>query len=703
MTNSERNGSWLGRIAARIEREARLGFDYPELTSEKLAKDVQTNLNRYRKLADATQSIRRSIESHKRQLALLEKNKNATLEELKPVAENLLAEVRCIRVELETIQKQTARLRHYLNTIKLSAAILDDAQVPGLATLIKKTQDLETLVNDLSAAKTVLREEVKNFVDLATWNQKVLEPKAQIAAGFTDIGVRALFALAYGTEAPRATRKAALIELVRWAKSIQRIALSQLFGYHLEFSKTKRTLDRVADLNFIAYEAQRKSAGQFEKGEDYFILLEAIRIDAGEHQADNLLWAANFVAKLERTIFGEDVTHEVQLQWINASLAASGLTALDLQPGSAPALDRISAEQVETRSKNQALVTVIMPAFNSEAWIATAIKGLLGQTWTNLEIIVVDDCSTDATVSIAKSFEALDNRVRVLKAETNSGPYHCRNIALRVAQGDFITVHDADDWSHPQKIELQVSHLLSNPDAVANVSEGARLDESDLITGVAGRSQILRPNFSSLLFRRQQVLEKLGFWDEVRFGGDSEFQHRLEACFGEESLVQLPTGLVSLLRVLEGSLTAGGLQESLSGARRIYKNSFTKWHGYLVETGASYYVDPAATRRFYAPHASLGRDISDETFDVVLVADFSGSAQDNASRLELVAQALEAKLRVGLSHVPSIADLKSAPSVEVEAFALKNGIDLLWHLASERDSDQPIKANHLIATDGATA
>jgi hypothetical protein len=155
--------------------------------------------------------------------------------------------------------------------------------------------------------------------------------------------------------------------------------------------------------------------------------------------------------------------------------------------------------------------------------------------------------------------------------------------------------------------------------------------------------------------------------------------------------------------VLEGSLTAGGLQESLTGARRIYKKSFTKWHDYLVETDASYYVDPAATRRFYAPHASLGRAISDETLDVVLVADFSGSAQDNASRLGLVAQALEAKLRVGLSHVPSIADLKSAPSVEVEAFALQNGIDLLWHLASERESADPIKANHLIATDGSTA
>jgi hypothetical protein len=123
----------------------------------------------------------------------------------------------------------------------------------------------------------------------------------------------------------------------------------------------------------------------------------------------------------------------------------------------------------------------------------------------------------------------------------------------------------------------------------------------------------------------------------------------------------------------------------------------------LVETDASYFVDPAATRRFYAPHASLGRAISDETFDVVLVADFSGSARDNASRLELVAQALEAKLRVGLSHVPSIADLKSAPSVEVEAFALEHGIGLLWRLAAERDSEEPMEAIHLIATDGVAA
>lgn len=703
LTNSDRNRFSFDRLKNRIANQARANFDYPDLSIEKLVGDLERNHKRFRALAANAQDIRRAVEQHKAQLALLERSKNTPLEELEQTAEGLLSEVQSIRQSLNNLQRQSSRLRHSLNVIKLGSSVLDDAVIPGLATLTKKSQDLNSLIAQLSDAKTELRNATIAFIEMAAWNQKVLLAKSQIQSGFSDVGVRALFSLAYGTEAPRPTRKAALTELIRWAKSIQRIALSQLFGYHLEFSKTKRTLERVPNLNFIAYEAQRKSAGQLERGEDYFILLESLRIDAGEQQADNLLWAANFVAKLERTIFGDDVSHEVQLQWMNASLKSTNLSQIDLEPGSSATLDRVTATCTKDAGRGQTLVSVILPAFNSELWISTAIQSLLSQTWRNLEVIVVDDCSTDATYSIAKSFEALDNRVKVLKAQTNSGPYHCRNLALRISTGEFVTVHDADDWSHPQKIEIQASHLLANSTVVANVSQGARLDESSLITGIAGRSQILRPNFSSLMFRREAVLERLGFWDEVRFGGDSEFQHRLESCFGEDSFVELKTGLLSLLRVLEGSLTAGGMQETLSGARRIYKDSFLKWHEYLIVTGQSFVVDPASTRRFYAPHASLGKPKPDQELDIVFVADFSGSAESNATRIELLSRAIASKLRVGLVHVPGLVDLNSVPSVEVEAFALENGIELLWHLAAETDSQEPIQTNHLIATDGASS
>ncbi|MHC0552930.1 glycosyltransferase family 2 protein [Salinicoccus sp. CNSTN-B1] len=113
----------------------------------------------------------------------------------------------------------------------------------------------------------------------------------------------------------------------------------------------------------------------------------------------------------------------------------------------------------------------------SGAGIRIAIESILGQTWQNLELLIVDDCSPDDTKAIAEEYAARDPRVRVLSTPRNSGPYVARNIALEAADGEFVTVNDADDWSHSQKIEVQARHLMDHPKVVANTSGHARLTE----------------------------------------------------------------------------------------------------------------------------------------------------------------------------------------------------------------------------------
>jgi GT2 family glycosyltransferase len=99
------------------------------------------------------------------------------------------------------------------------------------------------------------------------------------------------------------------------------------------------------------------------------------------------------------------------------------------------------------------LVSVLIPAYNAERWIADTIRSSLAQTWPHVEIIVVDDGSRDATLKIAKSFEATNVKV---VTQANSGAPVARNRAFELAQGSYLQWLDADDLLHPDKIAWQM-------------------------------------------------------------------------------------------------------------------------------------------------------------------------------------------------------------------------------------------------------
>ncbi len=101
------------------------------------------------------------------------------------------------------------------------------------------------------------------------------------------------------------------------------------------------------------------------------------------------------------------------------------------------------------------LVSVLVPAYNSERWIAESLKSAIDQTWPNKEIIVIDDGSRDRTFEIAKSLNS--RNVKVVR-QPNVGAPAARNKALRLAQGDYIQWLDADDVLHPEKIARQMRH-----------------------------------------------------------------------------------------------------------------------------------------------------------------------------------------------------------------------------------------------------
>ncbi len=101
----------------------------------------------------------------------------------------------------------------------------------------------------------------------------------------------------------------------------------------------------------------------------------------------------------------------------------------------------------------ECLVSIILPAFNEEGLIGAAIESALRQTEHRIELIVVDDCSTDRTVSVAETYAADDRRVQILRCRQNRGPAAARNLGLRHARGKWLALLDADDTYDRRRIE----------------------------------------------------------------------------------------------------------------------------------------------------------------------------------------------------------------------------------------------------------
>src|SRR5437773_11525221 len=99
------------------------------------------------------------------------------------------------------------------------------------------------------------------------------------------------------------------------------------------------------------------------------------------------------------------------------------------------------------------LISILIPAYNAEPWIADTIRSALAQTWPRKEIVVVDDGSTDQTLAVARRFASKDV---VVTTQENQGAAAARNSALSLCQGDYIQWLDADDLLSPEKVARQM-------------------------------------------------------------------------------------------------------------------------------------------------------------------------------------------------------------------------------------------------------
>ncbi len=283
------------------------------------------------------------------------------------------------------------------------------------------------------------------------------------------------------------------------------------------------------------------------------------------------------------------------LRFFNKYLAYYGAqNAVSLKPGSACRFDRLCspAGSLHKTPSGGPLVSVLMPVFNASATLLKAAQSILEQTWQNVELILIDDCSQDSSLQIAHDLQNRDARVKVLALNTNGGPYVAKNIGLTVAQGQYLTVHDADDWAFPTRIAQQVQPLLQAkvPGLAVSMGRSLRCDMQGQFTRFQPLDWVsldgaLRLCFPSPLFDRAYFDQKLGAWDSVRVGADAEIFQRIRR-FAPSALHTLDTPVMLQLD-LPDSLTrhqdTHNDERGESPARRAYRQAWSAWHAGQTE------------------------------------------------------------------------------------------------------------------------
>ncbi len=165
------------------------------------------------------------------------------------------------------------------------------------------------------------------------------------------------------------------------------------------------------------------------------------------------------------------------------------------------------------------LVSIITPMYNSEATIAETIESVLAQTYTKWEMVIVDDCSSDASESIVKSYQKKDARIQYYKRDKKSSIASARNYAINLAKGHYLAFLDSDDLWEKDKLQKQIDFMMQN-NAGFCYSACATIDEKSNKTGkirnvkdYADYKILLKGNFIPCL---TVVVEKKLF-DKIEF------------------------------------------------------------------------------------------------------------------------------------------------------------------------------------------
>jgi len=233
------------------------------------------------------------------------------------------------------------------------------------------------------------------------------------------------------------------------------------------------------------------------------------------------------------------------------------------------------------------LVSVLLPVFNVDRYIEATVNSILNQTYSNIEIIVVDDSSTDNTYSIVQKMQKSDGRIKLYKNRRNLQIANTLNIAFQNCHGDYICRMDGDDVSHPERIEKKLNYLKSNPEislvgcSVKSVNEtGDLLSCKKMLSNQSIIHKTLKyasPVFHIWLARRE-VYEQLKGYRHIPYVEDYDFLLRMTSLGYKYTNISEYFGYSIRLRSGNTISSAGILQRKAH--RYCYKLYQLRNHGY---------------------------------------------------------------------------------------------------------------------------
>lgn len=504
--------------------------------------------------------------------------------------------------------------------------------------------------------------------DIALYEQMALRrSSAFYDRDLVAFGARAMSTWALDVLAGRYTRfghdwSSLRAAVLRFAESprdteplLDEIALDRL--YALCEVLHERQVDPSAERALLRFIASRAVAGgEFsEKSMDPFVerLLQAGLGDEARallpRLAENTWLRHIYTAELEHPVHGG--TFDSLLGVVNEPYRRVGFEPITLDgAGDLPflRLDATPRTVIETGP----LVTVIMTSWHPGPEIFTAVRSIIAQTYQNWELIVSDDASPADYDAVLDKVAALDPRIRVVRNPANAGTYVRRNEAIHVARGDFVTMQDSDDWSHPRRLEVQVRDLLSHSLRLANVVHASRVTEDfSVISRRGGRLFLAEP---SLLFRREPVVAAIGYYDSIRKSADTEYRKRLEAVTRSAVPALLPGVPLQFMLADSASLSGGDFGTNIwNHPDRLTYWSATRRYLERIQNGAQdpYLPFPQEGRSFHAPVNWWTGPADDVDYDVVVVFDGRETASRADFHRTLVDElntAVEAGLRLAL-------------------------------------------------------
>lgn len=167
------------------------------------------------------------------------------------------------------------------------------------------------------------------------------------------------------------------------------------------------------------------------------------------------------------------------------------------------------------------MVSIVLPVHNGEQFLEDSIKSVINQTYTNWELIIVNDCSTDNSESIITQYQSTDSRIRYVKNETNLKLPRSLNVGFELAKGEYLTWTSDDNLFRPHALETMVGYLEAHPDVAMVYADCNSIDETGATIGYfeAGSSdELLYRNVVGACFLyRSKVKQELGGYDPSLF------------------------------------------------------------------------------------------------------------------------------------------------------------------------------------------